>query len=212
MMVFSRCRGLEVNPTDTECVQKFLEMLDELQDVPITLTEQLLIWSAVRMMYRQAEPTHSKRWLTSTSELAEGNAFTDRPALDSFLQVAAKASEFSGLSEAHQSKARRWSRRSMSLFHKRVTALKEFGCRHPTWHQVKVCDLARDEIVPRSLLHNISRPVSRDKHNINESSDESHQTINEADFEESPREKESAPNKRKGKKWVSVPHYSPPAD
>ena len=207
MLVFSRCRGLEVNPTQTESVQGFLDMIDQLQDTKISLTEQLLIWSAIRTMFRQTEPTHSKRWLTSTTELAEGSAFTARPALDSFLQVAVKASTFSGLTETHRNKARRWSERSMTLFHKRVTALKEFGCPHPTWSQVKVCDLARNEMIPKTFIHNIKKPVSSN-------------TVFEPQRDSPPVEdllpeveaSERVVKKRKSRTWVSVPHFSPPGD
>ncbi|KAJ9453376.1 hypothetical protein DIPPA_21162 [Diplonema papillatum] len=152
--IFSVCRALGANNTCETAISNFVALLADLKDTPLPDTDQRLIWDAVRLMYREAEPVHCKRWLTSCSELVDGVAFCDRPSLVGFLAVAAAAAEFGGLRECQRAKARRWSRKTMVLFHKRVAALKEFGVRNPSWQQVKVSQHARTVTVPEVLLHN----------------------------------------------------------
>ena len=153
--VFSACRDLEVNSTSEIAVMRFTEMMKSLSDADITLTEQMLIWGSVRMMYRKTEPVHSKQWLTGCTELVEGIAFRNRPSLASFLHVATIASQWDGLSSRHREKASRWAGKSMIVFHKRITALKEFGTACPSWEQVNVSQGARPDLVPSVLLHNV---------------------------------------------------------
>eukprot|EP01064_Diplonema_japonicum_P031290 TRINITY_DN5539_c0_g1_i1.p1 TRINITY_DN5539_c0_g1~~TRINITY_DN5539_c0_g1_i1.p1 ORF type:complete len:358 (+),score=71.92 TRINITY_DN5539_c0_g1_i1:533-1606(+) len=154
--VFCVCRELEVHSDSEDAVQKFSEMLNDFRDTPITLTERLLIWGAVRMMYRKTEPVHSKLWLSGCTELVDGVAFRSRPSLSAFLHVATQAAEWPGLDPNHRRKAKKWAARCMSLFHKRLIVLKEFGTDNPSWDQVKVSDYGRTESVPGVLLHNLN--------------------------------------------------------
>eukprot|EP01063_Lacrimia_lanifica_P033085 TRINITY_DN5806_c0_g5_i1.p2 TRINITY_DN5806_c0_g5~~TRINITY_DN5806_c0_g5_i1.p2 ORF type:complete len:335 (+),score=114.97 TRINITY_DN5806_c0_g5_i1:78-1082(+) len=146
--VYSACRRLEANPTSEEAVEEFTVLLEKLADVPLTLTESQLIWDAVRMTYRQTEAVHGKRWLTGCTELVDGKAFANRPTLACFHTVASAAAAFPALTERQRSKASRWADKSMTIFHKRVAILKEFGVAMPNWDQVRVSSPSRPTPVP----------------------------------------------------------------
>lgn len=154
--IFARCRAVECTPLDDEGFVELGKLADQLvaSDVALTNSERSMLWNALRMTYRLAEPVHVKHWLTSVSQLADNGNFAARPAIANFTYLLAKMKPLRCWTARQRTKIERWTYRCSFLVRKRVVALQEYGHREPTWKQVHVSigGLDREVKVPQYTL------------------------------------------------------------
>ena len=134
--IFSVCRAVEITPCDDDAVTEFGKMADKVATMELRPCEVHCIWDAIRFAYRQAEPVHSKHWLSALQRLFENKGFQDRPSIASFCYILSKARQITSLKDRHKAKISRWLFRCVFLAKKRIVALREFGVQEPTWQQI----------------------------------------------------------------------------
>lgn len=153
--VYSLCRALEAtNYTGELEASNLARYFRTHKAFTWTNTEESILWNAIRMCYRRAEPLHSKHWLSSMQELQHEASFQSSPSVALFSQIIFAAMELANLNHRIHMKIRRWANRSTYLVRRRLAVLRELGILQPTWFQVHAsvgkCD--RDAPVPSYTL------------------------------------------------------------
>jgi hypothetical protein len=153
--IFKTCREVECHPTNDDGFYKLGKLIEAVGSGELTPTEQELLWNAIRVSYRVAEPVHTKHWLSGCSDLLAHESFEHRPSVANLCFILSKAAQhLTCLSDRRRRKIERWQHRCVFLLRKRIVALQEFGVSEPTWKQVNgsVGGLSRNEKVPTLTL------------------------------------------------------------
>jgi hypothetical protein len=126
----------------------------------VTPTERAMIWDALRLAYRHAEPVHPKHWLTSLTRLTEEHSFMDRFSISTFSHIAYTAVMCLEdlLTPRQYRKVTRWANRSTFLVRRRAIVLRELGVPQPTYAAVNVAAGGLSRCVPMEL-HDIESAV-----------------------------------------------------